>query len=573
MKIVFKILIFLVLIFNVSISYSQKYPQNYFRAPVDFPILLSGTFGELRSNHFHSGIDIKTNGRRGEKVYAAADGYVSRIKVSPWGFGKALYITHPNGYVTVYAHLFCFSGQIANYVKKEHYRRESFAMDIYPDSSKLRIRKGQIVALSGNSGSSGGPHLHFEIRDEKTEVPINPLFFGMKVKDNIRPFIRSYKIFPYDEISKINNRNKALGFKVLYQSPKLKIKDTLTLSGKIYFGIQTYDHQNYTSNKNGVYEINLYVDNKLIYSQDVEKFSFFESRYLNSLIDYSEYIKTRKRIQKTYVAPNNKLSIYKNVVEHGVFNFSDEKFHNVTYVVKDFAGNTSKLSFVVKSEKPPTAKPKAVVAKSKNSFSYKTKNHFETKEMILDIPKNALYESMIFKYKTGATRKNSFSKTHYIHNKFTPLHKYCSLAIKPNSTLPARLRNKALLAKTNKAGRLVSAGGKWENGYVISKTREFGVYVVVVDTIAPKIKALNIFNNKNISSQKTIKIRISDNFSGIKSYRGTINNKWILMDYDAKKNTLTYKFDSILLKGKNKFKLVVKDDKGNSGVYSANLLK
>ncbi len=577
-SLILKIFFLFIIISNSIIALGQKkFPTNYFRSPVNFHIFLSGTFGEIRKNHLHSGIDIKTQGRTGKKIYAAADGYISRIKISSRGFGKALYITHPNAFVSVYAHLEKFNKKINDYIIKEQYKRKSYSIDINVNPELFKVKKGEFIAFSGISGSSSGPHLHFEIRDEKTQLPINPLLFGLKVKDYIRPKIKLLKVYPVDPYSLVNGLHKAVEYNIAGWGPKYRLKsnDTINLSGNIAFGIQTYDVMNNVNNHDGVYFVELYVDTTIYYSYIMNTFSFDEKRYVNALIDYHEFIKDGKKIQQTYIAPNNKLSIYRNVKNNGIVNFNDDTLHKIFFIVKDVKGNTSKLTFMVRScpvLKSDTVKTNLSID-LKNIFSYKKDNIFKTKDIRFYVPANALYDTLIFKYKVMDTIiKQSCSKVYQIHNEYTPLQKYCILSIKPDS-IPERLRNKALIAKIDRQREFVSKGGEWDNGFVKTRIREFGNYFVMVDTVAPVIEPVNIYENKKLKKQKTIKIKIKDELSGIKSYKGTINGRWILMEYDAKNDLLTYYFDNRTKAGKNIFRLEVKDKKENIANYKADFVK
>jgi len=568
------LLLFLILKITTGQQIKGDYPGEYFQSPVDFRILLSGTFGELRSDHFHSGIDIKTAGVEGKKIFAVADGYVSRIKVSPYGFGRALYITHPNGFTSVYAHLQKFNSNIQQYTIQKQYDKRSFAVDIPVEKNKIMVKKGDVIAYSGNTGGSGGPHLHFELRSSNSQYPINPLLFGIEVKDWIRPKILAIKIYPVNANSTINDKCDTVviateGWGPDYRLPK---NDTLNLTGEFAFGIQTYDLLNDVNNKNGPYSIEFYIDSLLSFSIYAETFSFGETRYLNSMIDYEEFKKTKRRFVKTYIAPNNKLSIYRKVINDGTYIFDDDQLHQLMYKVTDVMGNVSTLAFYVQGNNlagDTLAFPTPDVPTSSN-FLYDRSNQFTNDDLKLDMPVGSLYDNFEFKYKQSAPTKGSYSKLHHVHNKYTPVHKYYNLSIKVDS-IPDNLTDKLYISRYDN-GKSKSVGGEYNHGWVETRAREFGDFHVVADTINPYIKALNIYNGKNIGTQYSIRMKISDDESGIESYTGTLNDEWILMDYDAKYDLLVYHFDDRLKKGNNIFKLKVKDKKGNTNLFEAKLV-
>ena len=577
----------LILVALMFASFTQviaqaSYPKDYFRPPLGIRLLLAGTFGEIRANHFHSGIDIKTGGVEGSPVYAVADGYVSRIKVSGSGFGHALYVTHPNGYVSVYGHLSKYNKNIEKLVKDFQYRKESFEVELFPAAGEIPVKKGDIIAYSGNSGSSAGPHLHFEIRDAASEKPINPLLFGYDVKDQFRPRITLLKIYPEDENALINGNHRTYTYPVegWGEEHRINTSQPIRLSGNISFAIQDSDQQNDTDNKNGPYSTALYIDKKLVYEYKMETFAFDESRYINSLLDYAECMKSGAILQRTKIDPGNKLGIYDVRGNHGTFLFTDTLQHLITYEVKDVPGNTAVLSFKVKSEK--SSQQSAISSQQSTAngqrptanFNYNSSNHFETASVILDAPSGCFYDSFVFKYDSARRIAGTYSMVHKIHDKYTPVQDDMTLSIKPQN-LPEKLRAKALIVKISDDGKsFTSAGGNWENtGFVTAKIREFGDYSVSVDTIPPKITAINPESFKNLAGQKMIKFTISDELSGIASYRGTLNGKWVLMEYDPKNDLLYYTIDEHLPVGQSSFSLEVIDGKGNRKVYSAKLVK
>ena len=565
-----QLFIILIVFITNQFVYGQSYPKDYFRPPLDIPLFLSGTFGELRSNHFHSGMDIRTQEKPGFKVYAIADGYVSRVKIAPGGYGRALYITHPNGYVSVYGHLQEYEKKLNDYILSEQYRKKSYSVDLYFKKGQFPVKKGDIVALTGDSGRSGGPHLHFEIRDAKTQKPINPLLFGFKVEDKKSPFINILKIYPADNNSLINGHKSPVEIRTEWSKDlyKLKGNDTIDISGKAYFGINTYDPFNGGKNKNGVYSIKMAVDSTQVYSHRMETFSFDETRYINSFMDYKEFSQKRRTIQKSFIQPNNRLSIYKDVINRGIIDFNDGEVHKITYDVSDVPGNKSTLEFWVKSD--TTGIKKAAIIPSGTLFTFSGTNTFEKEGLKLTVPGKALYDTLYFKYGTSPAPEQGLSKLYHLHYDYVPLQTWCSLKI-PANDIPERLTNKILIAKLDNKNNISSAGGEFENGSITAKIREFGDYFITADTIPPEIRPVNIKNGKNISKQNTIKVKITDELSGIKSYYPTLNGNWILMEYDVKNDMLIYRYDDLLKKGKNIFQLKVTDEKGNISTYKANL--
>lgn len=558
----------LFLCFFLQKNNAQNYETGYFRSPLDIDPILAGNFGELRNNHFHSGLDIKTLNREGLKVYAVADGYVSRIKISPFGYGKVIYITHQNGYVSVYAHLKEFNDSIGNYVKTEQYKVESFAIELFPPKNSLVVKKGDVIAFSGNTGGSSGPHLHFEIREEKTEKIINPILWGFKIPDKQKPAIKEIAIYPLDINSRVNLLNKVLFIKVNNVNNKFSLRvDTILASGKIGFGIEGDDMQDLSSNKNGIYSIELKVNNKKIYAHQFEKFGFEETRYINCHVDYPSKIQLNKNLQRSFLLKNNQLSIYKDVLDRGILTVEKDSVYRIEYTASDFAGNTSLLKFYIQGTETNIITREQTQVKHEAVFHYVDTNKFVTSELSILLPPYVLYEDIQFTYKTSKTPiAGTISLLHSVHNNLTPVHSYYDISIKCPE-LPEELRGKAFIVSVDKAGKKINEGGSFKNGYVSTQTRSFGNFAIALDTIPPTIKPENISNYKVITAQKTISFKIDDNLSGIKDYRGTIDGKWVLFDYDAKKDRLTYEKENIS-KGKHKLSLEVKDDRKNTSIYN-----
>lgn len=548
---------------------NNKYPLVDFRPPLDIvPPALAGSFGELRSNHFHSGIDFRTNQREGYPVYAIADGYVSRLRVQNSGFGQALYINHPNGYTSVYGHLSRFAPKIAQRVKAVEYEKKTFEIDEFPDADLLPVHKGDIIAYSGNRGSSGGPHLHFEIRDTKTESTINPQLFGIQIPDDIPPVIYSLYVYKLNK-KPFSEFTPKQYFQVTGSNGKYQLGKTnkIIVSGETGFGITATDRHNGASGLNGVYAIELELDGKVIFTSSLERFSFENSKAINSHIDYPAFLTSKVSIQKSFVDPGNPLQIYSRLVNSGRVELNDQDVHTIKYTVTDAKGNKSMLSFAVQSD------GKTVVSTPDQPagihFSYATENEFTADNVKVVLPKGTLYNDFNFIYKLKPRpAKGAYSMLHQIHNNFTPLHTGFNLWIKPDVALGG-LSDKAVIVNAGGA----SQGGVFENGYIKASPRNFGSFYIAVDTVPPAIVPLNIADGKNMSAISRMNFKIRDNLSGIKSFNGYIDGKWVLMEFDTKTATLWHTFDDLTAPGKHQLRLVVEDMKGNSKTYSITFYK
>ncbi|WP_298427473.1 M23 family metallopeptidase [uncultured Kordia sp.] len=559
--------LFFIFLFFFSIAFSQqKTPQNDFRSPLDIPIILSGTFGELRSNHFHSGIDIKTKQKEGFEVFAIGDGHVSRIKIQHWGFGKALYVTHTNGYTSVYAHLKKLAPKLEAYLKKQQYSKERYEIQLYPKADELVIKKGEVIAYSGNSGSSGGPHLHFEIRDAASK-PMNPMLFGINVKDSHNPTVNGVFGYALSDSAQINSSNKI----VQLQLKKGKEKNSFTAtkvyaSGEIGFGVNSYDRQDLAFNKNGIYQLESYVNGVKNFSYDFKKFSFGESRYINTLIDYPRFKKMKQRVQRCFVTPANKLSIYKDVVNDGKIQIEEGKEYTVVLKVKDFKNNTTTITIPVVGKKQKiTQKKKETV--TNHLITRNTEHSIKEGDVSIYIPKNTFYED--FYFDLSKDKKGRYK----IHNDRVAAHKNFVITFDVSKYTEAE-RKKLFIASLNRKKKPSYSSTKKNGIKFTTSTKNLGTYFLAKDTIPPKVKPVNFAKNKWISSKKYLKIKVTDNLSAVRSYRGTINGKWILFEYDAKKGMLSYDFsDLIFTEAKHNLKLIVTDNVGNSTTFTSTFFR
>lgn len=552
---------------NLSLE-RQSYPKGVFREPLDLAPQASGSFGELRPNHFHSGTDYRTNQKEGYPVYAVADGYISRIRVQIGGGGHALYVDHPNGYTSVYMHLSRYNDKIAAFKTKKQYAEKEFAVDFILDKGLIEVKKGDVIAYSGNTGGSAGPHLHFELRNTKTEHPINAQLFGLTIPDRIPPTLTGLTLYNlddgiFDEHTPrqhfiLNGNNGHYG---------LNTSAPIAVNGAFGLGVTAVDQSSVSPNKNGIYSIELLLDGVPVFNSVFESFSFEESRAINSYIDYPYYILKSRRIQKSFIEPGNRLEIYRHVVNDGIIKLKDQEVHQVLYRVKDVMGNTSTLAFAVKEN--PTLSIDRSRPKATQIFKYKDENNFKTAEIDLVLPKGSLYSDLHFVYTKGNQPTKGYSAIHHVHNRMMPLHKAYTLAIKADDMLSADLKDKALIVDT----RGNSHGGRFDNGFVKTTTSSFGSFYITVDTIAPTIRSLTLAPGKNLAGVKRMSFKITDNLSGIKSFHGYLNDKWVLMEYDAKTASLWHTFEADLPKGKHHFHLIVKDMKDNEQTFQAEFVR
>jgi len=565
-------LIFICYCYNL---FSQNsLPGESFISPLNLPFSFSGNFGELRASHFHTGLDFRTQGRTGIPVHAVKDGYISRISVSPTGYGNVLYLSHPDGNTTVYGHLEKFTPIVNEYVKDRQYYTESFQVNLTFTPIEFSFKKGEIIAWSGNSGGSAGPHLHFEIRDTKSERAMNPLFYIPGIKDNSAPKITSVYIYPLSESSYVNKSREKKRFdpNTLQNNNKSKETPPVELFGKIGFGIQAGDFYSGTGIMCGIYSATLFCDGIPVFGFKMNNLSFDKSRFANSQVDYEELQIGHRWIQRLYKQPGNELDIYDPDVKNGILDLEDERPHNIEIVVSDVFKNKTSIKFKVFSKRVQLPSKKSSSGKE---FLYDSQNEFENDKVRVTIPKGALYDNFRFIYKNGPKPVGCYSELQEIHLKTVPLQKPYYLSIKVND-LPENLEDKALIVDYNKTnGQRSAVGGTYSRGWVSSELNAFGTFTVSVDTISPSITSLSIQDKKTLINNSKIQFRISDNLSGIKSYRGEIDDKWVLFEYDAKSKIISYTFDKNRMTfGKSHhLSLIVVDNKDNRSEYKSVFVK
>jgi murein DD-endopeptidase MepM/ murein hydrolase activator NlpD len=554
------------LLFSNFVLSQTQYPNDYFRSPLDIPMQLSGNFGELRPNHFHAGFDLKTNQKEGLNVYAVADGYVSRIKISTFGNGKCIYITHPNGYTTVYGHLQTAVGLIQEYIQKTHYKEKSFEIEIYLKPDELPVTKGQLIALSGNTGSSEGPHLHFEFRDTKTEFVINPLFFGFDkdIKDTKKPIISSLYVYPLDENTIVNQSKQPLLLNLSLQKDGTYLASKIKANGKIGFGINTVDFDDISFNKNGVFNVSTFLNGNQNYNYQFNTYSFDEMRFVNAFIDYSRYKKTGQRVQKLFMKTPYALSIVKTDSLHGIIPVEPNLTLTYRIEVSDYYGNLNSVTVPIEYDsETPIVKEEPVT--SKYLIRYDKDSNFEKDNMSVFFPAGTFYEDFNLNFDVKNNRI-------YIHEDTVPVHSNFTITIK-DSTYSEALRDKLFIGKISGNNKSYNATTR-KNDVFTAKSKILGQFGLVLDTIAPTIKIVKPIQDKWISDLKTIQFTISDNLSGIKSYNGYLNGNWILFEYDNKTKKITYKFeDGIVAEGANDLKIEVVDNVGNSAIFETHFFR
>ncbi len=571
-----KILIILAAVLPFVVS---AQPADYYRSPIDFPVYLSANYGEMRTNRFHTGIDIKTQGTVGHPLYAAADGYIARVTVAPSGYGRALYINHPNGTATVYAHMHSFTEEIEDWLRAERYAAKRSDIDAFPAADRFPVKKGDFIGLSGNSGSSQGPHLHFEVRRLADSRTLNVRTHGwMPVTDNDPPRIIKLYHIDVDTIAGVPVHSKARAYDVKKNDDgnySLVRTSPLKAGPSSYFVVEATDRMTDVTNTFGIYRARMEIDGQEVIDFMKDELLFDDNRYCCASVYYDVQCKSKNEAVMLAVKNGNSLPMYKKAVNRGVVSLHGADKRDVKITICDDALNAVTLSFAVERNGDYIApeRPAGRVASDRRDFINSDNG------MTIIIPKGALYEPMFYTQPvvemTVVPRPDSIrplSPLHRTGDGVMPLHKSMRIAVEAD--IPAALRPRACLAKVSDEGNLSYLGGIYGDGAVKCTARDFGTFCAVVDTMPPVIKA-SFKEGEELSKNRTVAMTASDNFSGIAYFTGSIDGKWIIFEHNSASTQFTHTFDMERIgQGKtHTFEMTVRDGAGNTTKFTSTFYK
>lgn len=527
--------------------HAQKYPKGYFRHPLNIPMQLVANFGEIRANHWHMGLDIRTQQRENLPVYASADGYIARVKVEPGGFGQAIYINHPNGMTTLYAHLNQFSPALQQYVKEQQYRQETWAIDLEFLPKQFPVSKGDYIALSGNTGGSAGPHVHYEIRDTKTDKVLNPLLFGFPIPDAVPPTVT--RLAMYD-------RNKS----TYMQSPQIlglaRVRGGLVKVGsdKISFAVGATDRFSGSNNPNGVYAATISVDGKPVSSFVHDNISYTETRYINAQIDFPYAARGGGHLQHLSPLPGAAGVAYDTFGGDGIIHLQDGEPHRVLVEVQDANGNATRIPFTIQYDKglAPAAGTPA------EQFLPNSLNVFERESFQLVTTEKTMYDAVNVTFNaTGSGAANAVSPLYTFLGSAIPSHDSVTVRIKPSTAIPEEWQDKVVIKSV--AGRkTVVEKAVWQRGWLMAKFRQFGTYQAFIDNVPPNVSGVP----SDLSGATRILFTPTDNFNTIRRFRAELDGQWLRFTND-KGRTWIYTFDEQFPRGEHQLKVVVEDEAGN----------
>jgi len=528
-------------IITITAFAQSNYPQGYFRNPLNIPINLAANFGAVRSNHFHMGLDIRTNSQENLPVVAAANGYVSRIKVEHYGFGNAVYVTHPNGYTTVYAHLNKYFAQLDEYIKEQQYKDEKWEQDISFSPNQFPVTKGQLIALSGNTGGSAGPHLHFEIRDTKTEECINPLLFGFNIPDGIAPIISG--LYWYDRrFSTYEPGANGIAVKKtgnIYTSNVIQVN-----SPQISFGIKAVDKANQGFNL-GIYDAELLIDGKSVYSFKIDRIHYNDTRYINGCVDFTKFIRDKMSIQHLSNLPGMKLPNYSSGSD-GIINLQDNEIHNIEIILKDVNGNTSRLTTKIQlsnsSEK---------ISSSNKTVSPNESKTIRTENAEINLSKNAVYDAVNFNMSEKPDAE-TVSNSIVLNSPYIPIHDFYSVKIKSNRKLSSEEKDKTVLELNYGSDKNIIKA-KWNGDWAEGQFNRLGTARLLIDNSLPAVSPS--WKEGAMITINSLRLKGTTKIGDIESFRAELNGKWLR--FARVKDDFVYIFDEKCPKGSGSHTLKV----------------
>lgn len=541
----------------------QEVSDSLYTPPLKIPLLLAGNFGELRSDHFHAGLDIKTKHQQGLKVFPTANGYVSRIKISHWGYGKVLYVTHYNGTTSVYAHLQKFSPKIESFVQEKQYSKKSYTIHLFPKKEQIKVFKDSVIAYSGNTGGSSAPHLHFEMRKTGTAIALNPLKYPFNVLDNTPPTIQKLYAYPWGKDNHINKSEHKVQLRFKKTTEGNYQASPIHAKGSFYIGVKGYDRQELTANKNGIYQYSISQDNELLSEVFLDQFSFNETKEINTLIDYPHLIKNRERIVQLFQDSQKPLSIFKTIKNKGLIKVLPQDTSSVKITLADLNNNSTTIIIPVIGVNDSSV-IKRKVLKTPFPIRYNKPAHYKLKYASLYFPSNTFYKDV---YLEIEAKKDTLK----VHKPMWPIKKSFTLNFNPENTSFSKY---SYIAYALSPKKFIYNNTKKEDGWLSTKTNKLGTYVIKQDSIAPSVRPKNFKNNQNIKNYKFLSLEIKDLETGVKSYTASINGRWILMEYEPKTNTITHHIGTrTLLQKDNELVVEVEDMVGNKKTYTATLKK
>lgn len=536
---------------------------------MDIPLQLSGNFMEPRNDHFHSGLDMRTEGREGIPVKAVADGHVSRIKISPWGYGKAVYIQHADGYTSVYGHLQQLQGKVAERGLTAHYAQKDFSIDIHLEAGEVPVTQGEVIGLSGNTGGSGGPHLHFELRRPGDQHAVDPETLGYDLPDRTPPEMIGIRLYPLTDTSKVGPLpagSKGIPAHGGAGHYTLKPGVVPAAYGTVGLALHVVDRYDGSGAKFGVRKLELFVDSVPSFTVHFDHLDFDVNRYCNAHMDHALFKGSKMEYHRCYQQPNNKLRIYGKESDQGRIELVPGRDRSIRLVATDPNGNTSELRFLLHGADQTEARTWPDAPLIGSLFRYDTQNVLSEDGVSLTLAPNALYDDTYVRYERRPAPPKAIVPLHVLHDPLTPMHSNNPLTLEL-PPLTASLANKALIVRVDPDGRTHAVGGNVADGGITANIRAFGAYTVMIDTVAPTIAPLDL--KSEMLGRRAFRMKVSDDLSGLAKYTGTLDGKWVLLEYEPKTNTLTHTFDRYSTgSGTRTFTLEVTDERGNSARFS-----